>query len=337
MIGWLALSALLAHAEEFYLEAAPVPERPAAARMEQAVDAAGFEGRVVRRFRLGKGWEFVVLVEHFASAKEAAAAAARLGRDLGSDVTAYRLDDASRAVAVELPALPPPEQDSGAGPWIERARVAHGGASGGAATLARAGAVHFVFARTLSLAGKDVTVRHDYWREGPARRLQVDTAGAGQDSLAIATGTGAWMRVGSEVQTRDIGITIGVVDAFAPEAVLTVALEAARLLDGPEVAGFRRLEGAESGLRFGSGTDESEPGLSFIDVDPDTGRLLRARYVSEAGPITFEMSGWRQVAPGVLVPAELRVERADGRRETLRVDALELMEHAPAATFEKPS
>jgi hypothetical protein len=337
MFGWLAVTAMLARAEEYYLEAAPVPERPDAARIEKAVTAAGFDARVVRRFRLGKGWEFVVLVEHFASAKDAAAAASRLETDLGTDVTAWRLDDTAKAVAVDLPALEAPTEDAGAAPWLARARAAHGGPTGGASALARAGAVHFVFDRTLALGGKDVTVRHDYWREGPARRLAVDTGGAGQDSLAVATANGAWMRVGGEVQTRDIGITIGVVDAFAPEAVLTVALEAARLLDGPEVADFRALEGAESGVRFGSGGDESEPGVSFIDLDPATGRLLRVRYVSEAGPITFELEDWRQVQAGVLVPGTVRVERADGRKETLKVEALELLDHAPAATFEKPS
>ncbi len=339
MLGWLALALNLARAEEFYLEAPPVTERAAAARMEQAAEAAGFEARIVRRFRLGKGWEFVVLVERLPGAAEASAAAARLERELGGKVTAWRVDGNEKAVAVDLPAPPVPTGpgDGGAAAWIERARAAHGGSTGGASALGRAGAVHFRFARTFEHGGKQITVRHDYWREGAARRLAVETGGAGQDSLSIATGAAAWIRVGGEVQTRDIGITIGMVDAFAPEAVLTVALEAARLLEGPEVATFRALEGAESGLRFGSGGDESEPGVSFVDVDPKTGQLLRVRYVSEAGPITFELSGWRQVAAGVLVPAELRVQRADGQRETYKVEGLELLDRAPASTFDKPA
>ncbi|MFN3685126.1 MAG: hypothetical protein ACK41F_14500, partial [Fimbriimonadaceae bacterium] len=178
---------------------------------------------------------------------------------------------------------------------------------------------------------------HPLFRDAPSSLLAVETGGAGQDSLSIATATGAWIRVGGQVQSRDIGIAIGMMDAFAPEAVLTVALEAARLLEGPEVATFRALEGAESGLRFGSGGDESEPGVSFVDLDPKTGQVLRVRYVTEAGPITFVLSGWRQVASGVLVPAEVRVERADGAKETYRVEGLELMDRAPASTFEKPA
>lgn len=337
MLAWLALSVSVARADEYYLEAPAVADRAAAAKMEQVAEAAGFDARIVRRFRLGKGWEFVVLVERLGGEAEAAAAASRLERELGGKVTAWRVDASDKAVSVNLPPPPAPTGDGGAAAWLERVRVAHGGPTGGSTALARAGAVHFRFARTFEHGGKQVTVRHDYWRDGASRRLAVETNGTGQDSLAIATSGGAWLRVGSQVLTRDIGITIGAIDAFAPEAVLTVALEAARLLSGPEVASFRALEGAESGLRFGAGGDESEPGVSFVDVDPATGQLLRVRYVSEAGPITFELGGWRQVATGVIVPGEVKVQRADGQRETYRVEGLELMDRAPAATFDKPS
>jgi hypothetical protein len=337
MISWMLLFASLAWADEYYLEAAPVADRPAAARVEQAVKSAGFEARVVRRFRLGKGWEFVVLVESLVGEAEAAAAAVRLERDLGVEVTAWRLDGDEKPVSVLLAANAPAAAEIGAGVWLERARTAHGGPSGGAAAIARAGAVHFAFVRTVELAGKPVAVHHDYWREGASRRLVVDTSGAAQDSLAVATGSGAWIRAGGQVQARDIGITIGMVDAFAPESVLTVALEAARLLDGSETTTFRSLEGAESGLRFGSGSDESDLGLSFVDLDPVTARLARVRYVSEAGPITFELSDWRQVAPGVLVPGSVRVERADGGAESIEVEALEMLDRAPQATFDKPA
>lgn len=337
MLGWLFLAFSVARAEEYYLEAPPVTDRSAAARMELTAEAAGFQARIVRRFRLGKGWEFVVLVERFPTEAEAGAAATRLERELSGKVTAWRLDDNDKAIAVNLPPPPVPTGDDGAAAWIARARSAHGGAAGGASALARAGAVHFRFARTLELGGKRVTVRHDYWREGASRRLAVETSGAAQDSLAIATASAAWIRAGGQVQSRDIGITIGMVDAFAPEAVLTVALEAARLLDGPEVAAFKALEGAESGLRFGAGGDETERGVSFVDLDPATAQLLRVRYVSEAGPITFELTGWRQVAAGVLVPGEVIVRRADGATETFRVEGLELLDRAPASTFDKPA
>lgn len=324
-------------AAEYYLEVAPVTDRAAAAKIEQVVDAAGFDGRVVRRFRLGRGWEFVVLVEHMADPEAAAAAASRLEKDLGAKVSAWKVDGTDKAVAVDLPVATASKTD-GPAEWIARARAAHGGDAGGATALARAGAVHFRFSRTFTHGSGDITVRHDYWRESGSRRLAVDTPdGTGQDSLTVVTASGAWIRVGSSVQTRDIGVTLGVVDAFAPEVVLTVAIEAAALLAAPEVEAFKALEGAESGLRFGAGGDESEAGLSFVDIDPATGRLARVRYVTEAGPITYVLEGWKQVSPGVLVPAAVAVERADGRKERFSVEWLELAEHAPAGTFDKPA
>jgi hypothetical protein len=338
MLIWLAILAGTARADEYYLEAPPVTDRAAAERMERAADAAGFDARVVRRFRLGKGWEFVMLVEHLASEADAAAAATRLEKELGQRVSAWRLDRGDKAVSVDLPPPPAPaENGAGASAWIARAREAHGGATGGAAALARAAAVHFRFERAFELGGQSFVVRHDYWREGASRRLAVATGGAGQDSVCVATAASAWIKVGSEVRARDIGVAIGTVDAFAPEAVLTVALEAARLLEAPEVASFRPLEGAEEGLRFGTGGDESEPGLSFVDIDPATGRLIQVRYVSEAGPLVFELRGWRDVAPGVLVPAELSVRRPDGGHDLFRVEGLELLDRAPTGTFDKPA
>ncbi|MDP2314814.1 MAG: hypothetical protein Q8P41_18055 [Pseudomonadota bacterium] len=337
MIGWIALFVTFARADEYYLEAAPVVDRAAATQAEQVAEAAGFPARVVRRFRLGRGWEFVVLVESFPGEAEAAAAAVRLERDLGMKMTAWRLDGGEKPISVALAQSPPVAAEVGAQAWLERARTAHGGPTGGAGALARAGAIHFTYVRTVEIAGKPVPVRHDYWREGSSRRLVVDTAGAGVDSLSVATASGAWIRAGGQVQSRDIGITIGTVDAFAPEAVLTVALEAARLLDGTETTAFRPLEGAESGLRFGIGGDEAEPGLAFVDIDPSTAQLLRVRYISEAGPITFVLSGWRRVSAGVLVPETVQVERSDGRRESLRVEGLDLLDRAPPSTFDKPT
>lgn len=335
MLAILALWATVASAAEYFLETAPLPERPAAQKVQDVAKAAGFESRVVRRFRLGKGWAFVVLVERFDDEAEARDAAARLARDVGVDVVVFQVED-SRAVALEAPAPPPADERSSVGELLARAQAAHGGVGGGARALGRAPAVHFVFTRTLEVDGKPATIRHDYWRDGAGRRLVVETGGAGTDSVAVATAAGAWVKAGSTVATRDVGVLIGTLDAYAPEAVLTLALDVASLLEAPEVERFRALEGAESGTRVGQGGDESEPGLSFLDLDPKTGKLIRARYVTEAGPVTVEMEGWREVAPGVIVPGKVRIERADGRREAVAVERLEVAERAPAGLFDRP-
>jgi hypothetical protein len=179
-------------------------------------------------------------------------------------------------------------------------------------------------------------VRHDYWRDAAGRRLAIDADGVGIDSVAVASAGGAWLKTPAGVVNRDTGLLLTAVDAFAPEAVLNLALDLVSVLRTPEVERFRVLEGAESGVRVGSGGDESEPGLSFLDIDPATGRMLRARYVTEAGPVTMEASGWKAAAPGVVVPTELTVERADGSRETIRVERLEVAERVPATLLVRP-
>lgn len=335
----LLLTAGLAAAASFFLETASLPEREAADQVQAVVKAAGLEGRVVRRFRLGHGWGFVVLVEDFTEEAAAQDAAARLSRDVGVPVTVFRLD-AQKAVAVQQPAAASSATNDTAasvGDLLVRVRTAHGGATGGAQALARASAVHFVYTRSLPLGEKTAVVRHDYWREGAGRRLLVETAGSGMDSLAVASAGGAWLRANGAVANRDQGVLIGAVDAFAPEAVLNLALDVPALLDAPEVERFQPLDGAESGTRVGQGGDESELGLSFVDVDPVTARLIRARYVTEAGPVTFEMEGWRETAAGVLVPAKVRVVRAGGQEELIQVERLDTPERAPAGTFERPS
>jgi hypothetical protein len=334
MLPFVALLSV-ARAAEFFLETAPVPDRQTAAETENAVEAAGYDARVVRRFKLGKGWEFVVFVEHFPNEADAAAAAKRLA-SVSPSITVFRSED-QHVVQVETaqPAAAKPA-DRPVPELLARIAAAHGGDTGGTRALARAAAVHFVYTRTLEVAGKTTTVRHDYWRQGPSRRLVVETNGAATDSIAVASASGAWLRVGSQVSSRDVGVLIGTVDAFAPEAVFTLALDVPSLLASPECAKFKMLEGAESGIRIGQGGDESETGLSFLDVDPATSRMIRARYVTEAGPVTFELGSWREVAPGILIPADVRIERADGRVETVRVERFDVTAGAPPGTFDRP-
>jgi len=330
MLAMLLLTAM-AWAEEYMLEVGPLPERTAAQQIQTEVEKAGLDGRIVRRFRLGHGWEFVIVVEHLSSQADADAAAVRLGTQTGQAVTVFKVDG-------EAPAPLSPVSPSSQ-PAVEvltaRAIEAHGGRTGGAEALARAEAVHFVFERTLESNGKKSIYKHDYWREGPNRRLAVD--GPEKDSIAVATGSAAWVKVSAQVLNRDIGVVINQVDAFAPEAILAVAVDVATLLKAPEVQNFRVLEGAESGIRIGTGGNEDEAGISFIDVDTETGRVLRLRYVTDGGPVVYVLSDYREVAPGLVVPFRVQIERGDGRRELLVVKSLEITAQAPTGTFNKPA
>jgi hypothetical protein len=337
LVGSVALAGA-----EWHVETAVLADRATAERVAAAAGASGMQVRIVRRYQFGRGWEHVVLAEHLASAQLAQEAAQKLAGASGGTVQVYRNADGRvtpegvSAPTAAAPAAPTVAPARGVGDIVRRIEDAHGGDTGGAAGLARAAAIHFVYARTVPVDGRMRTIDHDYWRAQGGRRLEVRTAGAGVDSLAVASEKGGWIRANGTVVNRDAGVLVTTIDGFAPEAVLTLALDVPTLLRSPEVERFKPLEGAESGVRIGHGGDETAPGLSFIDADPGTGRLLRARYVTEAGPITVSMTGWKEAAPGIVFPAALQVERADGSREEVSVRTLEVLPAAPGGTFAKP-
>ncbi len=321
----------------WWLESADLAERGEASALEAAAVRAGYSARVVKRFHLGDGWEYVTLVEGFVDEAGATAAA----RKLTKGGTAFTLvHDPVRGPPSRATVRSDPDTSEASRPsvasLVESVRAAHGGATGGAAALARARVVHFSFDREFSLDKKSLLVSHEYWRDPTSRRVTVDTHGGATDSTSVATSSGAWLKVAGRVERRDIGVLIAQADAFAPEAVLGIALEVFALLAEGEAQTLVFLEGAETGVRIGRGEDPTQAGLAFADVDPKTGLLLRARYVTAGGPATFSMTGWSERAPGVLVPGVLVVERPDGSTETIRVIALEVADAAPPGTFGTP-
>lgn len=326
----LSFGVRAAHAETYYVEAGNFATRDAAATQASSARKAGADVRVVKRFQLNSGFEFVLVLDGLTSADAAETAAATIERATGQHAVVY-----STGAAPVVDAAP--EQAKTAAQWVTRASEAVGGVTGGADALARAPVVHFVFERTLRMGDKEVTLQQDYWRDGTNRRLDIKTFGNGTDSVAVTTAGSAWIKTGSTVTPRDIGVLVGTIDAFSPEAMLTIALGAADLLRTPEVDRFTLLEGGDAGIRLGTGGDESNVGLAWIDVDPATGLLEGARFVTSGGPIEWDLRAWKQVAPGVMIPTDVRVRRADGRHEVLKVKTLDVVQKAPEGLFAAPA
>ncbi len=331
----IALSVAQA-APGYFLESGFYETREEVASLEAAAAAASLPVRVVKRFRLGRGWAWVALVEGFDSEAQATDAARSLAAASGKPLSVVATGGGAR-LAVEAAQVGAPVEVSRGSSVVALAVAAHGGPAGGAGELARAAAVHFVFRRELSAGGTTITATHDYWREGASRRLQVDVAAGGQDSVLVATGSGGWLAAGSQVVSRDIGVLVNQADAFAPEAVLGLALGVPELLASGDGGALLVLEGAERGVRVGRGEDPADGGLAFADVDPDTGLLLGARYVTEGGPVLFTFDNWVAAAPGVWYPASFTKERPDGQVETIAVSKLEVAPAAPAGTFVAPA
>ncbi len=335
MIAALAFSLSVALAAPTYsLESSPAATREELASLETATAAKGFRARVVKRFRLGQGWTWVALVEGFVSEEEATRAAQSLASATQRSFSVIAEGGARKAV--DAPVATTAATPSAAS-VVTATLAAHGGPGGGAAELARAKAVHFVFTRTLEAEGRTLEATHDYWREGASRRLSVDVKDGGEDSLLVVTANGGWLKAGGQLSSRDIGILVNQADAFAPEAVLGLALDVPTLLAAPPEAPLLLLEGAEKGVRLGRGEDPDSAGLAFADVDAQTGVLLSARYVTEGGPLLFSYAGWLPITPTLLVPGRVTMERPDGRVEKVSVAKVELSEAAPSGSFATPS
>ena len=311
---------------EFYVEAGAFASRDEANDSAVLARKAGLAPRVVKRFLVNRGFEFVLVVDGLADAGAAATAASALQQ--ATSQRAVVLSSGGPPAA----AAQPPDEARTAAQWVASVAGAVGGPTGGSDALARGAVVHFVFERTLRVGDKEVTFSQDYWRDGTNRGLDVKTFGGGTDSTAVTTAASAWIRTGSTVTPRDIGVLVGTIDAFSPESILTVALGAHDLLRAPEVQRFTVLEGAD-GLRLGTGGDESESGLAWIDIDPETSLLEGVRFVTSGGPIEWDLRSWKEVAPGVVIPQEVHVRRADGRRETIKVKTLEVLAKSPDGEF----
>jgi hypothetical protein len=324
-------------AEGWLLESAASADRGVAVSVEAAALGDGFRARVVRRFRLGEGWMHIALVEGFPDEGAAMAAAARLREETGVGFSLVDTTGGGRTVKAPGPNVPSEKSSSpSAAEMASRCLSAHGGQNGGVAALARAPSVHFRFTRTFLADGKSVTIQHDYWRDATSRRVAVATGRFGTDSLVVVTGGGGWIKAAGRVEARDIGVLVSQADAFSPEAILGPALDVRSLFGGMEPGTLLLLEGAESGVRVGRGEDPTGSGLAFADVDPASGLLQRVRYISDAGPVGYAFSGWRERTDGLVAPAQVEIERADGSREAITVQTLEMVERPPAGTFGTP-
>lgn len=339
MLGLLFIFSQLAWgAGGWWLESPATADRAAAEAIEAAAERSGYTARVVKRFKLGDGWMHVALVEGFADEASASSASTRLRKETGKSLVVLSAPAKGKPARPEEAAAPVAAKPAAPSAAAVAARCvdAHGGASGGVAVLARVPVVHFRFTREFTVDAKTVRVKHDYWRTDTARRLVIAGGGFGTDSVLVATDDGAWLSANGKSESRDIGVMISQADAFSPEVVLGPALDPTSLFEGTDPGTLMLLEGAESGLRVGRGEDPERTGVAFADVDASTGMLRKVRYVTDAGPITFSYDGWSSVREGLFVPRVVRVERWDGRNESITVETMELPSAAPSGTFTPP-
>lgn len=333
----LLFASLVFAASTWSIESGLQRDRAAADGVKVSAEKLGYSARVVRRFRLGEGWGWVTIVDGLDGESAATAAATRLAA--GSALTFTVVQDSAKTTSKKPPTPPTPAPTAAvptAADWVARTLAAHGGDSAGSVLLSRAVAVHFSFERRVERgSAPSLVVNHDYWREGANRKIVVSPDPTGAKSIAVATASSAWIGASGRVEARDIGVIVNQADTFAPETVLSVALDVPSLLAAPE--GLVFLEGAEGAVRIGRGEDPTEPGLAYFDADPQTAQLISVRYVTQGGPIEFRYEGWTLTTGGVLYPTTLQLTRPDGGMEQVRVKTLVVADAFPAGTFDTPT
>jgi hypothetical protein len=254
----------------YYLESAAVQDKDLATAMVGAASGQGLTARVVRRYRPGAGWQYVMLVEGFTDQGAAASAAQSLAAGTGTTIGLFEAEggqarrigesvhssvgEQTHAAAAEAPpeglvastvAVPvvAPVEPQVALPdasarrataevagILSRAVRAHGGVTGGLSALQAADAVLFRYRRTLPDGS---VVRHSYARRGADVFLDVVIEeGPGASSRSGISGEMAWLSLGdSAAVPQDLERTREVLDRFAPERVLSFALGFAQAVE----------------------------------------------------------------------------------------------------------
>jgi hypothetical protein len=338
------LAAWLATAADYYLEAGPYTTRAEASAAADALKGPS-PVRVVRRFRAGAGWEFVVRVGGF---DDEAEMRSYVNKAEGTRFASFervgnswrRLDgppESAAPSAEELVAVPGKTLRT---PALLRAAVkAHGGRDGGVSILELAPTVVFDYERKLAREDGRTVAKHHYVRQGDAVRLDVDvTAGEGVDSSTIlAPDRRAWVSTDETSISRDPERTAEVLARFSPEGLLAVPLGIPHDMEtaGPwrllastaEIDGKRVIAKAEA---------PGDRGLVAAEFDLEDHLLRRLDWMLDSGPITYVFDDYRTVADGLVVPFHYEVLRNGEPVESMTVQELEIGKALPADTFAIP-
>jgi hypothetical protein len=337
------LAAWLATAADYYLEAGPYTTRAEATAAADALKGST-QVRVVRRFRAGAGWEFIVRVGSFDDEGEMRAYAHK------SDGTPFasfervgnswrRLDEANDAGPKPDELIDVPGKTMRTPALLRAAVKAHGGRDGGLAILELAPTIVFDYERKLAREDGKTVAEHHYVRQGDAVRLDVDvTAGEGVDSSTIlAPDRRAWVSTDETSISRDPERTAEVLARFSPEGLLAVPLG---IPHDMETAGPWRLLAPTAAIHgkrvVARASAPGERGLVSAEFGVEDHLLRRLDWMLDTGPITYVFDDYREVVDGLVVPFHYEVRRGDDPVESMTVHELEIGVALSADTFVIP-
>jgi len=352
----LWLLAAPAHAEPYTIETVGHAQRAEAEAVRDAAAAEGIQATVVRSFRKGQGWVFLVRVQDVQSREQAAATAERLAALGGVSAQVFLVAGRDVLPVEELAVAAPSESDpqaagadpAAAGPTgdgadarAEGARLvsalvlAHGG--GGAErspTMDQWESVHFRFERSANIGETTMKVWHDYHRVGDAARLELRVLeGEGKDSTTIVKGDQAWLWVDGALHEVGAGPTKEALALFEPAVVLERALGFASW--SPE------LQATEidapvpgDGVRWVALERDGGGDAVMVGIDPTDQRARELLLRVDGDELRWTFADYQEVHGGAVVPRRLESSFDGQPRELVTVRSLERPESPDPALFD---
>jgi hypothetical protein len=313
---------------------------------------------VVRAFKKGRGWVFLVRVEDVEDRDSAASVAHRLAELTGSSVQVLLV--AGRDVLpVEELAVAAPSDDEGdtgelrgdaaAGPVSDAvAARAEGGRLLAALVLAHGGGlasddpvlgieawdpVHFRFERSVDLGDGAMRVWHDFARAGERIRLEVRVMeGEGRNSVTLVDGDQAWLWVDGELHDVAAGPTREALGLFSPAVVLEQAVSFATWAPDLPARSVERASADEPMAWFELERERSDRVL--VGLDPADHRVRALVVEGDSAELSWSFGDYQEVRDGLVVPLRLE-SRFDGHaREHVTVRTLELPDELDASLFD---
>ena len=351
------LLAAPASAEPYSIETMGFQVRAEAEAVRVRAVEAGLQAEVVRSFRKGRGWVFLVRVQGVEDRELAASTATSLAEISGTGVQVFLV--AGRDVlpveelAVAAPSgasddtrapdgepSPDPVSDDKAA-RVEGARLlsalvlAHGGGGAGAPSVGVAAwdPVHFRFERRVDVGGGALRAWHDYWRAGDAVRLELRIMeGEGRNSITLIDGDQAWLQVDGELHEVAAGPTREALALFDPAVVLEQAVSFATWSPDSSARAVLRgpVEGELAWLELER--EQGEPVL--VGLDPADQRVRELVISGEGDALRWSFADYQEMPGGLVVPLRLESHFGEATREQVVVRSLEVPEQADGTLFD---
>ena len=324
LLSLLLSMASLSTASAYTLEGPTFDNRTDATSFAKEAREFGKKGRVVRRYRDGAGWEFVVRFGDLGE-EDARDLSEKLSEAMEVDFTL--IDDDGNPVSVELdepehaeePAVEPEPEPA----WMEGIVEAHGP---GRTVFSEAERVRMVFTRTLD-DGR--VARHTYARRGTDLYLAIEAdKGEVVSSETIALAEKAWLVVEDDAKDQDLQRARETIGRFGPTHLMPMVLD---------LQEFSEKHGTFGELtRKGTAKVEGQPCEVYgtPDVMLAVGEDGLLRRVTVAGDTrVMEFSDYEDLGE-VKFPKQIRILENGELRSEVEIEEIELDGELEEAWFE---